>query len=98
MTTTIWVSIGIIFVIVWSIIIWEIKNAPLLPDDYDWEDDPDVLDFLEQADKPGSWDKKHDKSFTVGGLTNDKKGDFMKFQKKQNNNLINKKNEKNEKH
>ena len=87
MTTTIWVSIGIIFVIVWSIIIWEIKNAPLLPDDYDWEDDPDVLDFLEQADKPGSWDKKHDKSFTVGGLTNDKKGDFMKFQKKQNNNL-----------
>ena len=60
MTTTIWVSIGIIFVIVWSIIIWEIKNAPLLPDDYDWEDDPDVLDFLEQTDKPGPWDKKHD--------------------------------------
>ena len=87
MTTTIWVSIGIIFVIVWSIIIWEIKNAPLLPDDYDWEDDPDVIDFLEQADKQGPWDKKHDKSFTVGGLTNDKKGDFMKFQKKQNNNL-----------
>ena len=83
MTTTIWVSIGIIFVIVWSIIIWEIKNAPLLPGDYEWEDDPDVIDFLEQTDKPGPWDKKHDKSFTVGGLTNDKKGDFMKFQKKQ---------------
>ena len=63
------------------------RHKTILPDDYDWEDDPDVLDFLEQADKPGSWDKKHDKSFTVGGLTNDKKGDFMKFQKKQNNNL-----------
>ena len=62
---------------------YEVKNSPLLPDDYDWEDDPDVIDFLEQTDKPGPWDKKHDKSFTVGGLTNDKKGDFMKFQKKQ---------------
>tara|TARA_R110002073_G_scaffold45042_1_gene124487 strand:+ start:305 stop:556 length:252 start_codon:yes stop_codon:yes gene_type:complete len=63
---------------------YEVKNSPLLPDDYDWEDDPDVIDFLEQTDKPGSWDKKHDKSFTVGGLTNDKEGDFIKFQKKQN--------------
>ena len=63
---------------------YEVKNSPLLPDDYGWEDDPDVIDFLEQTDKPGPWDKKHDKSFTVGGLTNDKKGDFIKFQKKQN--------------
>ena len=66
---------------------YEVKNAPLVDDDYGWEDDPNVIDFLEQADKPGPWDKKHDKSFTVGGLTNDKKGDFMKFQKKQQNNL-----------
>ena len=70
---------------------YEVKNSPLLPDDYDWEDDPDVIDFLEQTDKPGSWDKKHDKPFIVGGLTNDKEGDFIKFQKKQNKKLKTKK-------
>ena len=87
MSTTVWIAIGIVFIIVWGAIIWEIKNAPLLPDDYDWEDDPDIIDFLEQTDKPGPWDKEDNKSFTVGGLTNDKKGDFMKFKKKQKNNL-----------
>ena len=91
MSITIWITIGIIFVIVWSIIIWEIKNTPLLPDDYNWEEDKDIIDFLEQTDKPGSWDKKHDKPFIVGGLTNDKEGDFIKFQKKQNKKLKTKK-------
>ena len=81
------ITIGIIFVVMWVWVYYEIKNAPVLPDDYGWEDDPDVLDFLEQTDKQGPWDKKYDKSFTVGGLSNDKKGDFMKFQKKQNSNL-----------
>jgi len=88
------IIIATAFILIGVWVYYEIKNAPLLPDDYEWEDDPDVIDFLEQADKPGSWDKKHDKSFTVGGLTNDKEGDFIKFQKKQNNNLKNK----NEKH
>jgi hypothetical protein len=77
------IIIGIIFILIGVWVYYEIKNAPVLPDDYEWEDDPDVIDFLEQTDKPGPWDKKHDKSFTVGGLSNDKKGDFMKFQKKQ---------------
>jgi len=81
------ITIGIIFVAIWVWVYYEIKNAPLVDDDYNWVDDPDVIDFLEQTDKQGPWDEKHDKSFTVGGLSNDKKGDFMKFQKKQNNNL-----------
>ena len=46
--------------------------------------DPDVIDFLERADKPGPWSEEDDKIHTVGGLTNDKDNDFMKFQKKQN--------------
>jgi len=79
------IIIGIVFMLIGVWVYYEIKNAPILDDD--WEDDPDVLDFLEQTDKQGPWDKKYDKSFTVGGLSNDKKGDFMKFQKKQNNNL-----------
>jgi len=79
------IIIGIVFMLIGVWVYYEIKNAPIL--DNDWEDDPDVLDFLEQTDKQGPWDKKYDKSFTVGGLSNDKKGDFMKFQKKQNNNL-----------
>jgi len=79
------IIIGIVFMLIGVWVYYEIKNAPILDDE--WEDDPDVLDFLEQTDKQGPWDKKYDKSFTVGGLSNDKKGDFMKFQKKQNNNL-----------
>jgi len=79
------IIIGIVFMLIGVWVYYEIKNAPILDDD--WEDDPDILDFLEQTDKQGPWDEKYDKSFTVGGLSNDKKGDFIKFQKKQNNNL-----------
>ena len=41
--------------------------------------DPDVMDFLEQADKQGSWGEDDDKPFTIGGLTADKDQDFKKF-------------------
>ena len=41
-------------------------------------------DFLEHVDKPGPWSEKNSKIHTVGGLTNDKEGSFMKFVKKQN--------------
>jgi hypothetical protein len=79
--------IGIAFVVIWIWCIYEVMKAPIVPDDYEdevpWEEDPEVLDFLEKMDEPGSWDEKHDKSFTVGGLTNDKDRSFSKFQKKQ---------------
>lgn len=52
--------------------------------------DPDVQAFLEHVDKPGPWSEEDDKIYTVGGLTADKDGDFMKFQNK-----INKMEEKN---
>ena len=81
------IIVGIVFILIGVWVYYEVKNAPLVDDDYMWEDDPDIIDFLEQTDKPGPWDKEDNKSFTVGGLTNDKKGDFMKFQKKQKNNL-----------
>ena len=55
----------------------------------DWTKDPDVLEFLELMDEPGPWSKEDDKINTVGGLTNDKEGSFMKFlnklDKKNNN-------------
>ena len=49
-------------------------------DDYMRADD--VQEFLEHVDKKGPWPEKDDKIYTVGGLTNDKEGSFMKFQKK----------------
>ena len=49
-------------------------------------EDPDVQEFLEQVDKPGSWSEEDDKIFTVGGLTNDKDQSFKAFQEKQNQN------------
>ena len=39
MSTTIWMSIGIVFVIVWGIIIWELCNAPLMPDDFELKEE-----------------------------------------------------------
>jgi len=44
-----------------------------------WENDPDVLDFLERADEQGPWDEQYDKSYTIGGLTADKDQGFKKF-------------------
>ena len=48
----------------------------------DWVNDPEIQEFLEWADQPGPWPEEYDKIYTVGGLSADKDGDFMKFQKK----------------
>tara|TARA_R110000822_G_scaffold30315_1_gene88369 strand:- start:205 stop:456 length:252 start_codon:yes stop_codon:yes gene_type:complete len=50
-------------------------------EDNAWLNDPDVQDFLEQEDEILA-QLEEDKLHTVGGLTNDKEGDFMKFQNK----------------
>ena len=50
--------------------------------DNDWVNDPEMQDFLEHVDKQGPWDSEDDRIHTVGGLTNDKEGSFMKFQNK----------------
>ena len=60
----------------------------------DWVSDPEVQEFLENADKPGPWSEEDDKIYTVGGLSADKNRNFMKFQNKINNNE-NKKEKKN---
>jgi len=50
-------------------------------DDYMRSDE--FLEFAEREDNPKVWTNEEDnKIYTVGGLTNDKKGSFMKFQKK----------------
>lgn len=55
----------------------------MIPDEEeDWTKDPEMQEFLEWLDKPGPWSEEDDKIYTVGGLTADKDGDFMKFQNK----------------
>lgn len=46
------------------------------------DDDSEIQDFLEEMDKPGPWPEEYDKSHLVAGMTNDKEGGFMEFQKK----------------
>ena len=48
-----------------------------------WEEDPEVLEFLENEDKSDVYDSEEYKVHLVAGMTNDKEGDFMKFQKTQ---------------
>ena len=55
-------------------------------DEEENEGDETIKEFLERADEQGPWPKEYDKIHTVGGLSNDKEGSFMKFQKKQNQN------------
>ena len=43
------------------------------------EDQKELNDFLEHVDKPGPWSEEDDKIHTIGGLSNDKEGSFMKF-------------------
>jgi len=48
----------------------------------EWEDDPDVQEFLEHVDEPGPYSEEYDSIYTVGGLSADKDRSFMKFQNK----------------
>jgi|TARA_B100001564_G_scaffold333364_1_gene320978 hypothetical protein len=50
MSTTVWIAIGIVFVIVWGAIIWGVYNAPLMPDDYGITEEDLNLD-LDEKDK-----------------------------------------------
>ena len=54
--------------------------------DNEWENDPEVQNFLDHVDKQGPWDSEDDKIHTIGGLTNDKDGGFMEFQNKMDSN------------
>ena len=55
-----------------------------------WEEDPEIEEFLENEDNSEVYGSEEDKVHLVAGMTNDKEGDFMKFQKKQDE-LIKKK-------
>jgi hypothetical protein len=61
----------------------EIWEEEVNEDEVPWEEDPEVLDFLEKQDNADVYDSEEDKVHLVAGMTNDKDGDFMKFQKTQ---------------
>ena len=65
----------------WIVYPWERSDSKAIQD---YLNDPDVVNFLERADEPGPWSEEDDKIHTIGGLTNDKEGSFMKFQNKIN--------------
>jgi len=39
MSISVWIAIGLVFIIVWGFIVWEIYTAPVMPDDYGIEDE-----------------------------------------------------------
>ena len=43
-------------------------------------------EFAEREDNSVVWSEEDSKLHTIGGLTNDKEGSFMKFQNKMNKN------------
>ena len=55
-----------------------------LEDKTSWENDPEVIEFLEMQDTPGTWSEEDDAVHLIGGLTNDKDNSFMKFINKDN--------------
>mgnify|MGYP001235861753 CR=1 FL=1 len=59
------------------------ENDLVSEEEVPWEEDPEVEEFLENEDNSDVYDSEEDKVHLVAGMTNDKEGDFMKFQKKQ---------------
>jgi hypothetical protein len=66
------------------------ENDSVSEEEVPWEEDPEVEEFLENEDNSDVYDSEEDKVHLVASMTNDKEGDFMKFQKKQDE-LIKKK-------
>ncbi len=66
MSNEAWIAVGIIFVVVWIVIIWEAWTAPLMPDDYGIEDE-DIWKELngskkqEEQNKTGFYNGEEDK-------------------------------------
>ena len=51
MSSIIWITIGIIIIIVWGVIIWKIYTSPVMPDDYSFEDDDIDIEKQQQLKK-----------------------------------------------
>ena len=49
--SAIWALLACIFCIVWSWLLWEIWNAPTMPDDYGFEDDDIDIEKQQQLKK-----------------------------------------------
>ena len=68
MSSTTWITIGIIFVVVWCWIIWEAWTSPIYPDDYNEQGiNPDHERLKERMD--GSNDEKQYKKGFYNGKT-----------------------------
>lgn len=59
MSTELWIGIGIVTVVVWSVIIWELVNSPIYPIDY-----KNVEEEAETRDAPPTNEKSPPKSQT----------------------------------
>ena len=44
MTTELWITISIITLVVWGVIIWELVNSPVYPDNYTNEEETEIRD------------------------------------------------------
>lgn len=67
MSIEVWITIGVIFVIVWGFIIRDIINAPMMSDDYGAEENPKTGFYNGESDEWTNTDNKSNK-----GNSNDK--------------------------
>ncbi len=65
----------------WLVFPWEDFKAPAKQD---YLQSDEFLEFAEREDNSVVWSEEDSKLHTIGGLTNDKEGLFMKFQNKIN--------------
>ena len=67
----------------WVLYPWETKDSDPIQD---YLKTDEFLEFAEREDNSVVWSEEDSKLHTIGGLTNDKEGSFMKFQNKINQN------------
>tara|TARA_R110002167_G_C12544141_1_gene640299 strand:- start:109 stop:672 length:564 start_codon:yes stop_codon:yes gene_type:complete len=72
----------------WLIYPWETKDSKPIQDylaneeEENFLESEEFLEFAEREDNSVEWSEEDSKLHTIGGLTNDKEGSFMKFQNK----------------
>ena len=60
MSMSVWIAIGLVFIIVWGFIVWEIYTAPLYPDDYDAPFEVNGSKKKKEQNKTGFYNGKDD--------------------------------------
>ena len=66
MSSTTWIAVGIVFVVVWILLIWEACNTPITPDNYNEQGINPDHERLKERMNGSNKEKQYKKGFYNG--------------------------------